>query len=84
MSDRYCADLMDVASAPPVLTITYEEIAGNTGAFVPGHVIRYFLGAVNALGQWSYLDNGHPLYTMEGQGAADPTTSLATAIQRGV
>jgi hypothetical protein len=59
------------------------EAAGNTGVFKPGHVVRYFLGAKNALNQWSYwhrtFDKGHALYTMEGQGGNEATTSLAAA-----
>jgi hypothetical protein len=77
VSNRFAADLMDIA---PLHTL---EDAGNTGTFLPGHVIRYFLGAKNTNGIWSYwhrtYDSGHPLYTMEGQGDSQATGSLATA-----
>jgi hypothetical protein len=75
---RFAADLRDIA---PLHTL---EDAGNTGAFVPGHVVRYFLGAKNSSGIWSYwhrtFDAGHSLYTMEGQGDSQATGTLATAV----
>ncbi|MEJ2720426.1 MAG: T9SS type A sorting domain-containing protein, partial [bacterium] len=77
VSDRFCGDLMDVA---PLHVL---EDPGNSGVFVPGHVVRYFLGAKNAANQWSYFhrtfSSGHALYTMEGQGGSESTTNLAVA-----
>ena len=77
VSDRFAGDLMDVA---PLKTM---EAVGNTGVFVPGHVVRYFLGAKNALNQWSFwhrtFGGGSALYTMEGQGGSQSTVTLSDA-----
>jgi hypothetical protein len=77
VSDRFCCDFMDVA---PLHTM---EDAGNTGLLVPGDVVRYFLGAKNTNGIWSYwhrtFDAGNPIYTMEGQGVSATTLDVATA-----
>ncbi|UCH84279.1 MAG: hypothetical protein JSW50_00910, partial [Candidatus Latescibacterota bacterium] len=74
--DRFCVDLKDVS--PRLL-----DDGANTGAFSPTDVIRYFLGAKNTNGEWSFyhrtFNNGHPLYTMEGQGGSNSTTDINEA-----
>jgi hypothetical protein len=82
--DRYCFDFMDVARAyvPPEHP---GDDPGNLGCFLPstyggtnppvgtpGHVIRYFFGAYDAAGNWTFWHRqndfpGSHLYTMEGQ-----------------
>ncbi len=57
VNDRFCADLMDVAPLHAM------ESPGNTGQFVPGDVVRFFLGARNALGEWTFWHR-----TLNGQG----------------
>jgi hypothetical protein len=82
--DRYCFDFMDIARTtwPPSHP---GDDPGNNGCFLastyagtnppvgnPGHVIRYFFGAYDATGAWTFLHRnndfpGSHLYTMEGQ-----------------
>ena len=51
----FCVDLMDISAYLPVGWHANENAAANVGIFAPGDVIHYFLGAKNAVGEWSYV-----------------------------
>ncbi len=73
--DTYCADLMDLHAGPDAYAHLYEPAVANSGIFVPGDVIHYFLGAKNTNGGWSYFHR-----TMDGQGVSRRTPSIAEAL----
>ena len=76
VKDSYCADLMDLAAGPDGPPYhPNENWAANTGIFAPGDVIRYFVGARNATGGWSYFHR-----TMDGQGVGRRTNSIGEAM----
>ncbi|MBP2681230.1 MAG: Por secretion system C-terminal sorting protein, partial [Candidatus Krumholzibacteriota bacterium] len=77
LADTYCGDLMDLSAGPHSGPARHanENHAANTGVFAPGDVIRYFLGARNTLGEWSYWHR-----TYNGQGVGVQTSNIAQAM----
>jgi hypothetical protein len=78
VADTYCGDLMDLAAGPdgPPYHALTENVAANTGIFAPGDVIRYFFGAKNTTGGWSYYHR-----TFDGQGTGRRTDAIAEAME---
>jgi hypothetical protein len=77
VKDTFCGDLMDLAAGPdgPPYHALTENVAANTGIFAPGDVVRYFFGAQNTTGGWSYYHR-----TFNGQGAGRRTGTLSEAM----
>ncbi|MCI0479178.1 hypothetical protein L0Y59_01400, partial [Candidatus Uhrbacteria bacterium] len=77
VKDTFCGDLMDLAAGPdgPPYHALTENVAANTGIFAPGDVVRYFFGAKNTTGGWSYYHR-----TFAGQGAGRRTGTISEAV----
>jgi len=71
----FCADLMDISGFLPAGWHANENAAANVGIFAAGDVIRYFLGAKNSAGVWSYLSR-----TFDGQGTFFRTANVNDCI----
>jgi hypothetical protein len=73
-ADGFVFDLMDLHAGPDAFAHLYEPVT-NTGIFVPGDVIHYFVGAKTLSGQWAYFHR-----TLNGQGVGRRTANIAEAV----
>jgi len=72
-ADGFVFDLMDLHAGPDAFAHLFEPIT-NTGLFVPGDVIHYFIGAKTLSGQWAYYHR-----TLNGQGVGRRTAIISEA-----
>jgi len=72
-ADGFVFDLMDLHAGPDAFAHLYEPVT-NTGIFVPGDVIHYFVGAKTLSGAWAYYTR-----TLQGNGFGLRTANISEA-----